>query len=69
MELFSLLLVLLVLRLRLLLDVLPDGGLPSHLALDLGLFHIKLSLELLDLALYGLLDLLVVLLGLLLDGV
>ena len=59
----------LILGLCLLLYIIPDGRGTSHLAINLSFQYIDLALVFLDLALDGLLDLLVMLFGLFLDFV
>jgi len=68
-ELFSLLLMFLILGFCLLLNTVPDGRGSSHLAINLGFQDINLALVFLNLALDGLFNLLVMLFGLFLDFV
>ena len=69
LELFSLLLMFLILGFCLLLNTVPDGRGSSHLAINLSFQNINLALVFLNLALDGLLNLLVMLFGLFLDFV
>ena len=69
LDLLSLLLMLLILCLGLLLDVVSDRRGSSHLTFDLCLLDLEFALEFFSLALDGLLNFLIVLLGLLLDSV